>query len=214
MTTVELIAETKWSIVVLILGVVLMTQQREKIAQLISRIRSMGQRGIELGESDVLQPKESEIDDRKKFENLMAEIPVNKVLRETEDNIEEVLKGQGMTVATPTEKFLLRYVAHAVIDTDFERVHGSIFGSQLRLLKELNRIEFEGASKEQLNEYYSKAREAANGLLDSRTIESYLAYLENYKLITWVGGKCKITIRGKEYLAWIGRNSKLEEKPL
>jgi hypothetical protein len=96
----------------------------------------------------------------------------------------------------------------------FEQVQSSIFGSQIALLKKLNEVAGQGIRKDLVNEYIEKIIKSKPNELEGWTAEQYLLFLRSSILIVNVKDTIHITERGVEYLIWMVRNGRNEDRPL
>jgi hypothetical protein len=105
-------------------------------------------------------------------------------------------------------------LAGSKILLEFEQIYGLIFGSQIELLKKLNEVVGQGLKMEDVISQYEHVRELFKDILGKWSIEQYMTFLFNRLLVTVDGDTCHITNLGVEYLTWMTRNGRSENKPL
>lgn len=136
------------------------------------------------------------------------------VINEQECRIKSDLKAKGLSYDTDTDKVLIKHLAGTQILLAFERIHGSIFGSQIVLLKKLNEVSGQGRSIEFVDEHISGVKEIYSESLSSWSNPQYLNYLYSQSLIILLGEQIHITNLGVEFLTWMARNGRREGNPL
>ena len=136
------------------------------------------------------------------------------VLRDVEGRIEKDLKGRGLETDGDTIKVLIKQLGAAKILLEFEQIHNLIFGCQIFLLKKLNEVAGQGKPREFVAVYFEHAKSLFPEQLGNWSLEQYLAFLIARLLITTQGDSFHITNLGVEYLTWMIRNGRREDKPL
>lgn len=94
-----------------------------------------------------LQPKEINNDN---VQELIDRIGNSIVITDLENNIKSELKEKNLDTEGETVRVLLRHLAGTQLILAFERVHSIIFGSQIYLLKELNKSIPEGIPEDEV----------------------------------------------------------------
>ena len=136
------------------------------------------------------------------------------VINEQEKNIIKDLKIKGLPVDGDTEKVLIKHLAGTQVLLAFERIHSSIFGSQIFLLKKLNEVAGQGRAEEYVNNHIDYVKEQYPEPLGNWSFEQYLSFLYSQLLIVRHGDQIHITNMGVEYLTWLARNGRREDNPL
>jgi hypothetical protein len=159
-----------------------------------------------------LQPKKPNNDN---VQELIDRIGNSPVISEIEKNIKQELQDKGLEVVDETSKVLLRHLAGTQLLFEFERIHSSIFGSQIYLLRQLNSLIPAGITEEEIFKHFERVKQQFSESYQNWTAEQYLSYLYSKLLITKdEQGNIHITKLGVEYLIWITRNGVREDKPL
>jgi len=133
------------------------------------------------------------------------------LLRETEDGIQKELKQRNL-VGIEAVPVLVRYVASLKIAFDFEIIYGLIFGSQLNLLNYLN-TQSMGQPAEALRTFYTLAASQYPQIYSGYTFEQWLGFLKDQILLREDAGRLQVTIRGREFLAYLTRMGRAHNKP-
>lgn len=136
------------------------------------------------------------------------------VLRDVEGRIKADLKERGLETDGDTIKVLIKHLGAAKILLEFEQIHNLIFGSQIFLLKKLNEVAGQGKPREFVAAHFEQIKSLFPELLGNWSLEQYLAFLLSRSLITIKGSIFHITNLGVEYLTWMIRNGRREDKPL
>jgi hypothetical protein len=184
---------------------------RKPLLGLISRITSIDKSGIK-----ALQAPEAQREEQKKesVQQLLLAIGDSIVLRDIEGRIKTDLSERGLDTNGDTIKVLIKHLAATKILLEFEQIHNLIFGSQIFLLKKLNEVAGQGKPMEFVESHFEHMKGLFTELLGGWSLEQYLAFLSARSLITTHGNIFHITNLGVEYLTWMVRNGRGEEKPL
>lgn len=146
-------------------------------------------------------------------EELLADLARTPLQRELVTLIRAELQGRGLDVEGPTVDLLIQYLADANIAREFEFAYSLIFGSQIRLMKHLNELRGVGATKEQTAAFYTQVQ-ATHPELNNWSLEEYLTFPLNKLLICIERDNYHITRRGIEFLQWMPRMGRTENKHL
>jgi hypothetical protein len=138
----------------------------------------------------------------------------NQLLIEVETAIKEDLKNRGLEYESNTVSVLIRHLAATRIAYAFEQAYNSIFGSQIHLLKQLHRVAGEGATKKYIDDYFSKVQQLYPDELNTWNTDQYLRYLILIEFITLKNNKYHITVKGTEFLIWLAKYARTENKVL
>lgn len=159
-----------------------------------------------------LQSKETK---NSNVQELIDRIGNSKVITNFEKRITSELEEKGLNIEGETVQVLLRHLAGTQLILAFERVHSVIFGSQIYLLKELNRSIPDGMTEDEVFAHYDRVKQHFKETFNSWNEEQYLAFLYNWFLIIKDDNdNIHITDFGVEYLIWIARDGKNEDKLL
>ncbi|MDO8602591.1 MAG: hypothetical protein Q7O04_01935 [Candidatus Omnitrophota bacterium] len=184
---------------------------RKPLFGLISRITSIDKGGIKASQTPEAQREEQK---KEAVQELLLAIGDSIVLRDVEGRIEKDLKERGLETDGDTIKVLIKHLGAAKILLEFEQIHNLIFGSQIFLLKKLNEVAGQGKPREFVAVYFEHAKSLFPEQLGNWSLEQYLAFLIARLLITTQGNTFHITNLGVEYLTWMIRNGRREDKPL
>lgn len=88
----------------------------------------------------------------------------------------------------------------------FDTIYNSIFGSQIRLLEDLNTLR--PSTKETLSHYYQSAKLNNPSFFENYAYEDYLDFLANFNLIIKEDGIYQITILGVDFLKYLTESNK------
>lgn len=206
-TTLQILDVVKWPLVALI-GIWWFKKQ---LSELIDRVRAVNKGGVEFRDNTpqptVAPDSPTPGDDQ--YEQMMQYGHAN-LLPEAERLIDEDFRHRGITRDDQKIDILRRHLAVTQIYLQFQDTHGSIFGSQIALLRDLNSVVLAGRNQEYIDNWANTVieREQFHGW----TPNQYMTYLRDRNLVmfdeesqTW-----KITLLGQDYLLWILRENKPE----
>lgn len=185
---------------VVILGIAFFFIFRQSIAALIGRIRSITKSGISTDPSQ--KAGTSERDPRAEAETLMRALD-SALIREVEEGIKSDL-GQRNLLGAEAVPVLVRYLAGMQIAMGFEESYRLIWGSQLNLLTYLN-TQSDGQPTEATRLFYTLASSQYPEAYDGYSFEAWLGFLRDHLLLREDGGRLRITVRGREFLAYLTR---------
>jgi hypothetical protein len=206
-----IITALSWPCVVLILGTIFLIIFRKPLNSFIARITSIDKSGIK-----ALQTPEVQREEQKKevVQQLLLAIGDTIVLRDVEGHITSDLQQKGLETAGDTVKILVKRLAATTILLEFEQIYNLIFGSQIFLLKKLNEVAGQGKASDLIRDYFKRVQNLFPESFNNWSLEQYLEFLINRSLITTRGNIYHITNLGVEYLTWMVRNGKGDERPL
>ncbi|OFZ41517.1 MAG: hypothetical protein A3D92_08750 [Bacteroidetes bacterium RIFCSPHIGHO2_02_FULL_44_7] len=170
---------------------------RKQIIGLFPRVKSIG-KGLVTLDSDQQKTK-SEVDPQKEAESLMRQLD-NVLIRETEDVIKAEL-GKKNLLGTEAVPVLIRYVAALSIAYTFSEVYRIIWGSQLNLLDYINSQNPQPS--EALRVFYNSGEAQYPLIYSGYPFEQWLGFLKDQLLIREDKGLIAITVRGREFLAYL-----------
>jgi hypothetical protein len=206
----QILASIGWPIVTLIFAVFFVLLFRKPLFGFIERIRSVSKDGVS---TESIQKAQIEEPKKKAVEDLMR-LGDSTLLKEIEAAIADGLEKQGLDSGSDSVKVLTHHLAATQIALEFEQVHSVIFGSQIFLLKKLNEYPGVGLDSDFVAQHFAHVHKLFPESLGNWTIEQYLSFLFNRFLIRQDFGKYHITIRGAEFLIWMIRMSRSENRPL
>jgi len=117
---------------------------------------------------------------------------------------------KNITSLKERETVLTRVAARALLVATFERIDGTIYGSQLALLSALNANRQAGMLLIDVKTvYYDPAAKNQPAFYHNYPFENYLHFLQNNALVELAGdGRVRISDQGIEYLGWRALNAK------
>ena len=136
------------------------------------------------------------------------------VLRDVECHIRTDLVQRSLPVEGDTVNVLIQYLAAPKILVEFEQIQNFIFGSQIFLLKKLNEVAGQGQPREFIETHFQHVKELFQNELGNWSFDQYLAFLISRALIVVNNNTYHIMNLGVEYLTWIARNGRSENRPL
>ena len=140
--------------------------------------------------------------------------PDSALLKELEGVILRDLGTRQLNTESDTTKVLVRHLAATQIALEFEQVHGLIFGSQIYLLKILNEAASVGVAPAVVDKHFEHVQKLFAPQLGSWTKDDYLRFLFDRLLIRRDAGQYRITVRGNNFLMWMVRLGRSENRPL
>lgn len=183
-----------------ILGIAFFLVFRHAIAALIGRIRSITKSGISTDPSQ--KAGTAERDPRAEAEALMRALD-SALIREVEEGIKKEL-GDRNLLGAEAVPVLIRYLAGMQIAIGFEESYRLIWGSQLNLLTYLN-SQPDGQPTEAMRLFYTLASSQYPEAYEGYSFEAWLGFVRDHLLLREDGGRLRITVRGREFLAYLTR---------
>ena len=207
----EIVKALGWPHLTFLFAVFFILLFRKPLFTLISRITSIDKSGIKASQS----PEAQREDQRKEaVQQLLLAIGDSIVLRDIEGRITAELKQKGLETDGDTAKVLIKHLAGTRVLLEFEQIHNLIFGSQIVLLKKLNEVAGQGKPLDVVAMHFEFIQGLFPEQLGEWSLEQYLGFLLSRSLITIRGDIYHITNLGVEYLTWMARNGKSEDRPL
>lgn len=170
---------------------------REKILELLDRVKTISKNGVTLDSKQ--QNSKTEVDPQMEAESLMRQFD-SALIRETEDLIKDELKKKNL-IGAEGISVLTRYVAVLSIAYTFSEVYRIIWGSQLNLLDYLNTQSQQPIVA--LRTFYNSAASQYPFYYSTYTYEQWLGFLKDRLLIREDSGLIGITVRGREFLTYL-----------
>jgi hypothetical protein len=183
---------------------------RKQIAGLISRVTSIDKSGLKASPTPEAQREKTKTE---AIQELLRGIGDSIVLRDVEGRIKSELQQRQLDIEGDTVKILISLLAAATVIVQFEQIYNFIFGSQIRLLKSLNEVVGQGLPKENVTFYFEAVRLATEPLANW-SFDEYLAFLHGRLLVILTGDTYHITNLGVEFLTWMTKNGRSENRPL
>lgn len=208
----EIIAAFGWPHFAFAFGIVFLVIFREPLRALLGRITSIDRTGIKTQPNPEIQRE-----DPKKIEaaqELLLAIGDTVVLQNIENGIRTDLTTRLLSVEGETTKVLIKYLAAAQVGLEFEQIQNLIFGSQIYLLKKLNEVTGQGQSPALLEAHFEHVQKMFSESFADWSLEKYLYFLVERQLIVFQDDRYHITHLGKEYLVWMARTGRAENKVL
>jgi hypothetical protein len=208
----EIIAALGWPHFAFAFGIVFLLVFREQLRSLLGRITSIDKTGIKT------QPNpENQREDQNRSEAaqvLLLAIGNTVVLQDIEGRIKNDLTVRKLNIEGETTKVLIKYLAATQVTLEFEQIHGLIFGSQIYLLKKLNEVAGQGRLPADVEAQFEHVQKMFPKSFGDWSLEQYLYFLFERKLLVLLDGRYHISNLGKEFLVWLARTGRSENKPL
>lgn len=205
---IEIIKNLGWPHFTFIFAIIFIFVFKPQIGSFISRIRSVGKKGIK---ADAL-PEAQYDETRKQVVEELMNLGDTPLLIEVEALIREDLKSRELEYQGDTVSILIRHLAATKIAYAFEQAYNSIFGSQIYLLKQLHQVAGEGVTRKYIQSYFDKVLKLYPEELKTWDTDQYLRYLFLVEFITLQDNKYHITIKGTEFLIWLTKYARSEDK--
>ena len=174
---------------------------KDAIKSLMSRVKNFG--GTNFASSEQAEQKVEKTDN--------SVVDNNAVVENYKQGIKTQLDKDGIKDEDKNE-FLIKHLATAQILLEFERVYSMIFGGQIRFLKELNASQPAGRPKSHFEKHYAVIRSDNMKFFSDTNFSEYMGFLLARGLIRQVGDNYVINIFGIEFLSWMVREGKIEDK--
>jgi hypothetical protein len=130
----------------------------------------------------------------------------NSMLLEAEGHIRK--ESDQYKPGTERERFLIRTLATGALTYTFDIVWYTIFGSQLKLLHQLNARPLSSA---QVKTFYDEVGAAYPNMYPNYTFGQWLAYLQSWYMVAQNGDTFYISVRGKEFLKNLVHHGRLPD---
>ncbi len=206
----KLISALGWPQITFLSILIFMLIFRKAMTNLISGIKSVSKDGITVNQTNI----DLQMEDKKKQTiNELLSIESSPITQEIEKSINEELKTKGLNIEGDAVKVLLKHLAATQLELDFERIYNAIFGSQIHLLKKLNENSGTGRPIQFVDEFFLNVKNTFEEFNDWNR-EKYCQFLIGSSLIILENNSFNITIKGNEFLTWIMKRGKTEERSL
>ena len=200
-----------WPVAIIIIVLVFFLVFRRAITAVIGNVKKVGKDGVTIDQPEPPQPDVRE-NGRDAVQELVNQVTRSEMLDEAKESIEQFLESQNLPTESNKVEVLVAHLATTQILLEFERIHLFIFGSQITLLKNLNSVAGVGRTKGFLQEFYEAIKTQFPTAFSNWTLDQYLQYLINQLLIRVDGDRFQITIKGVEFLIWMARFGRDENK--
>jgi hypothetical protein len=205
----EILESISWPHITLILGVVFLLLFRKEIGNVILRIKRFGKEGVHV--DDELIPQKTE---ETETSSILDHIEIEKtvLLKVVEGSIFQDLENRGLDYGSDTTKVLVRNLAVERIRLEHEQTYSAIFGSQILLLKKLNEVMGSGREREYIEGIFASVKKHYPEEFSNWTVDIYSRFLFDRSLITIQDDNFHITDKGQDFLIWLARTGKQEDK--
>jgi len=181
---------------------------RIEIRSLFARIRKVSKDGFE---ADAGSPGRQEKIDEEKVKSFLKLGDLASLINQ-ENLLRKELQNAGLEYQGKSIDVLIRQLAVSQMVVHFQSVYETIFGSQIILLKNLQRM---GPIKiEKLAADFDEMKiQAQYKQISTWNFPQYTHYLLGMRLVINSHGNLEITPTGIDFLVWMIRAGKAEEKP-
>lgn len=204
----EIVQSIGWPHITLIIAVVFLFMFRNQIATFIPRINRITKEGVQI-DSELNPQKREDADSPNILDHI--EIEKTELLRQVENNIFSDLKSRNLDSESDTTKVLVRNLAVTKIYLDHEQSYNSIVGSQILLLKRLNEVAGSGEDHPYMVGYFDSVVVRYPEVYSGWTVDAYLNFLIRRGLMI-KEEKYHITHKGQDFLIWLARSGRREDK--
>ena len=193
-----------WPIAVVVIVIFAFVFFRKEIKNILNRTKKLKIFGVAAS----VQREQKAFEEQSQVLKILNKFDSQLVL-DYEKLIKERIELDEIKIPSERESYLLKLLARAVINGTFEMIYSQIFGTQLRLLEDLNQ-KSSGESKSNLKKYYDEYSTMFN-LPDPASYDSYFGFLQSWDLIKITGDNVAITLQGRELLLYIVSSGKNKE---
>ena len=209
----EILKVITWHHMAFVFALVFILVFRKPLSGLIRRTIKIDKSGLTAEATPESQREKTETS-AEAVQQLLDAVGNSIVINEQEESIKNELREKGLSTEGDSVKVLVKHLAGTQILLAFERVHSSIFGSQITLLKKLNEVAGQGRTAEHVCSYIENIKKLYPVQLSNWTQDQYLSLLYSQILITCQDNQFHTTNFGVEHLTWIARNGRKEDNPL
>ena len=196
-----------WQQTVLLLVGFSLWQFKAPISKLIARIKTASTKGVDFFQEQESPKSEQGLD-------LLRSVPSSPIVIQNEIYIKNQLVEKGVVNPAEQNEILIRQLAFNNLVARFHDVHNSIFGSQIYLLRRMNRFRENGLSREDVESHFRKVEELHTSNFEAWDTDMYLRFLLQRNLIIAGGAGYQITEFGVEYLSWLEQQGVRDDRPL
>lgn len=191
-----------WPVAVLIIVLFTLVFFRKEISSLLNRTKEVGTGGLKAYDN----PPPPAADEKKSVEEFFRSFE-NPLLLEAEELILKDLKDRKIENVQDREKTLVRALASTNLILHFEKIHGSIWLSQLTTLRYLNPRDT-GVERGDLFPFYEAAKAAYPNWYDTYSFDQWLSFLQSFNLVGVKDSRLFITVAGRELLKYLAATGK------
>jgi hypothetical protein len=198
-----------WPLATLIFLVVFAVIFRKALERFIDRVKSVSRDGV----STESVPKDQVQESKTQTVEDLLRLGDSTLLKEVESAIKVTLAQKGLDISSSTASVLTSHLAATQIALEFEQVYSMLFGSQLYLLKTLNEFKVTGLDSEYVQKHYDHVKGLFPESFANWSVDQYMDFLISRVLVRLDLGRYHITVRGAEFLLWMVRESRRENRP-
>tara|TARA_R110000868_G_scaffold411644_1_gene706670 strand:- start:3109 stop:3735 length:627 start_codon:yes stop_codon:yes gene_type:complete len=206
----EFLKAISWQHLAFIFALVFIFAFRQPLSDLIRRVTSISKDGLTAG----APPEAQREQEHETVQQLLDVIGSSIVIEDLENRIKTELTAKNLSAEGNSIRVLIRHLAGTQLLLSFEQIHNLIFGSQIFLLKKLNEVTGQGRPSLFVYNHIEHIKNLYPDALHDWSSDQYLAFLYIRSLIVRHDEQIHITNLGVEYLTWLVRNGRSEEKPL
>ncbi|WP_250656961.1 winged helix-turn-helix domain-containing protein [Alkalimarinus coralli] len=196
-----------------IFAVIFIILFRDSIRRLIDRTEKIDKSGLSAAAPEA--QNEGNSNTEKSVDELLNVVGDSLVINDQEARIIADLESRGLDTSGDTVKVLVKHLAGAQLLAAFERIYSIIFGSQIELLKRLNELAGQGRSRQYVEQFFKETKTSAkNTAIAHWKLNQYLEFLFSNALIVQNNDQYHITNLGGEFLAWLVKANKSEQRVL
>lgn len=207
---IKILSSFGWPHVSLIFALIFIFVFKKAIREFIGKIKSVGKEGLKTESSQTAEVEEK----RKQAVEELMKFGDSKVTNELESYIFKDLNQRELDTDSDTVKVLVRHLAATQLALDFEQIYNIIFGSQIFLLRKLNEAAGTGLNIDTIKTHFEHVQGLFDEQLNNWTLEQYLSFLFGRTLITVKDNSYHITIKGVDFLIWLTKTARSENRPL
>jgi len=205
----EIVEALGWPHFTFLFSLVFVLLFKGQIGSLISRVTSIGKSGLK---AEMLPEVQREKQKSEAIQELLLEVGNSVVLADTEGRIKADIIERGLGNDEDTIKVLIKHLAGARLLLEFEQIYNLIFGSQIHLLKQLNEVVGQGQNNQFVQAYVEDVKAMFAEELGSWSFDEYMTFLSARLLVVDNKGIYHITNLGVEFLTWMARNGRSENR--
>ena len=198
-----------WPHAALVFGMFFLFLFRKEVSTFLLKVKRVGKDGLHAEE-----PVTAQTNVELSSTDLLEHMDVGKsvFLDETEKLIFDDLKSRSLDTASQTTHVLVRNLAMSYVNLSHEQNYSAILGSQIKLLRQINGAAGQGVSDEYMEEFYAWASSQYSKEYEGWNTEKYLAFLINAKLIVFQNDLYYITNKGVDFLVWIAKSGRSDDR--
>jgi hypothetical protein len=198
-----------WPAVALVLGLVSVFAFKRDLGALIGRIRKIDKTGITAGAEQGQMLAEAKTNS---FQELMDSF-TSVAIKQRESNLKKELESKGIQNDQEKLRFLTRALAACALALQWEQIERAIFGSQVKLLVDLNTRGTQGVTMQEAQKCYEEAAVRYPETYKRYPFQNYLHYLQVNQLVVEQSSRLYIAQEGKEFLQWLVAVGRTYQRP-